>query len=620
MPEIGSLVVKLQAQTASFSTQLKKAQRDIQDLKGEDSGTAFTKMGHGAGGLRAQLGLLDNTMRGNLPMAMADLVRKFSDSALVMNALPFAATIAGFVAIVEVVERVAGRLGSLRGGLSELAIAQNAFDAATNNTMRSWHDRLLEAEAEVDNLTGNHLGALSKELQVIDDQNLDNLRSSFEQFAKEADDVFKKLEVSKLEFWNPGSKPVEDAMSQFRSQYELLLSEGNKSGAAALLKSQIEQYTALVAEMQSVNANRVSASSWAPDYDAKGKRYDEAMQRLRAAGFGSFSGGTEVAAQDYLRILKDIAATGAEIDSASTFQKQAKQIEAAKQEASDLEKKQNAALDRFVGPQLDQANNPYTQSLPANYINWHAAFEAGAPPEMPLGKLTDLSLPGVPSLNGLIEQAQQMQKQIEQAEKNIQRTTAEMFRSFNSSFIDFVDHGGSAFKMLQSLGEGFVNSMIKGLAEWGEKYIATQALMALAGKSFAEQSAAQAEAANLRKQLSSAKAAASSAMTTVGFPLDLVVGPIVFAAALAFERGGKIPGAGAVPIIGHGGETVVTKALTDRVERAEGRGGSSGAAQLHVHYSPTIHGNSDAGIERMLQEHGHVFQRHIASQVRRMNR
>ena len=41
---------------------------------------------------------------------------------------------------------------------------------------------------------------------------------------------------------------------------------------------------------------------------------------------------------------------------------------------------------------------------------------------------------------------------------------------------------------------------------------------------------------------------------------------------MAFERGGSIPGTGPVPIVGHGGETVVTKALTDRVAASEGRG------------------------------------------------
>jgi hypothetical protein len=37
---------------------------------------------------------------------------------------------------------------------------------------------------------------------------------------------------------------------------------------------------------------------------------------------------------------------------------------------------------------------------------------------------------------------------------------------------------------------------------------------------------------------------------------------------MAYEQGGEIPGAGPVPIIAHGGETVVTKALTERVRHA----------------------------------------------------
>jgi hypothetical protein len=102
-------------------------------------------------------------------------------------------------------------------------------------------------------------------------------------------------------------------------------------------------------------------------------------------------------------------------------------------------------------------------------------------------------------------------------------------------------------------------------------------------------------------------------------------GAAAFAAVMSFEEGGKIPGsavgsAGAVPIIGHQGETVVTKALTDRVEAAE-RGGNNGSSGPHTwNFSPQIHAMDAEGVDRVLAKHSSVFQRHVAATMRRMNK
>jgi len=79
---------------------------------------------------------------------------------------------------------------------------------------------------------------------------------------------------------------------------------------------------------------------------------------------------------------------------------------------------------------------------------------------------------------------------------------------------------------------------------------------------------------------------------------------------MAFEKGGKIPGEGAVPILAHGGETVVTKALTDRVERSESSGNAH-AGNMNVNYSPTYHGQYNEG------EHQRRFDRSMKDLARR---
>jgi hypothetical protein len=111
------------------------------------------------------------------------------------------------------------------------------------------------------------------------------------------------------------------------------------------------------------------------------------------------------------------------------------------------------------------------------------------------------------------------------------------------------------------------------------------------------------------------------------WPIDMgapAFGASMMASAMgmaAFEEGGKIPGAGAVPILGHGGETVVTRALTDRVETAEGRGSNS-RGEMHMHnvFAPNIQALDSEGVDRILVKHGTTFQRHITSAMRKMNR
>ena len=77
-------------------------------------------------------------------------------------------------------------------------------------------------------------------------------------------------------------------------------------------------------------------------------------------------------------------------------------------------------------------------------------------------------------------------------------------------------------------------------------------------------------------------------MDHVPFPANAVLAPIAagaaFAGVMAFEQGGDIPGTGPQHIIGHGGESVVTKALSDRVKESEGRGGKRPSTiQFHIH-------------------------------------
>lgn len=136
----------------------------------------------------------------------------------------------------------------------------------------------------------------------------------------------------------------------------------------------------------------------------------------------------------------------------------------------------------------------------------------------------------------------------------------------------------------------------------------------------------QMQAIDRKKELMDAKMAAKDAfkwvMSDVPFPVNAVLAPLAaagaFAAVMAFEEGGKIPGSGPVPIIGHGGETVVTKALTDRVERNELNNTTSHVSN-DKHYHIDARG-ADAGVEnRVLRAIAISEERAVARSVSAVN-
>jgi len=132
------------------------------------------------------------------------------------------------------------------------------------------------------------------------------------------------------------------------------------------------------------------------------------------------------------------------------------------------------------------------------------------------------------------------------------------------------------------------------------------------------------EDAAARERMIDAKSSAVSAfkwvMQDVPFPFNAALAPVAAAAAfagiMAFEHGGEIPGSGPVPIMAHGGEHVVTKALNDQVKNSHGRGGGGHTVNVHT----TIHAVDAAGFEKLLDKHATVVQRHVTGQLRKMNR
>jgi hypothetical protein len=101
------------------------------------------------------------------------------------------------------------------------------------------------------------------------------------------------------------------------------------------------------------------------------------------------------------------------------------------------------------------------------------------------------------------------------------------------------------------------------------------------------------------------KAAAATFSWATGY-----VGPVIAAALAAgaftatlalgaFDTGGIIPGSGAVPILGHGGERVLTQGQTQTFDRMVNNMTSTqtNSPKVTLHYAPTIHGGDSHALQ-----------------------
>jgi len=137
--------------------------------------------------------------------------------------------------------------------------------------------------------------------------------------------------------------------------------------------------------------------------------------------------------------------------------------------------------------------------------------------------------------------------------------------------------------------------------------------------------AATVEAVQERQKMKDAAEAARKAYVAVSaIP---VVGPFLapiaaagaFAAVEAFEQGGIVGGRGAVPILAHAGERVLTQSQTTNFEKMVNSSSSSSSQANHFHYAPQISGIDGASVAGMARKHGSTFTREAMRQLRLSN-
>jgi len=278
------LSVDLKTKTAAFATGMADAARSARgafaDIKSsaKEGGEAVGKSAINA---QQALGVLTNALRGDVENALADVIREMSHTSVVMAALPFAAAAGGALLLVNVATEVAAKVKEWREAQEKLTAEQMRFGTAVNESFQGLDARFIQAEQRADELRNDHLGALSKALELIDHASMQDLVKEFDTIAKAAERTFKLLEGH----WYTlgiGSAGASHALDIFKTKYDNLLSQGKDAEASDLLKGTRDSAQKVLDAQQAMKNSRQGGGLFGPvvDYTAQYK----ALAVLRAAG------------------------------------------------------------------------------------------------------------------------------------------------------------------------------------------------------------------------------------------------------------------------------------------------------------------------------------------------
>src|SRR5580698_6774352 len=226
------LSVDLQTKTATFQSGMADAAKSARGAFAEIKSGAG-QMGGAVGGsmMEARHGvmLLGEEFGIHLPRSLTMFIASIGPVGAAMEAaFPFLAIAVGATLLIEALVKVheAGE---------KVTEEQGKLGTAIRNAFNQLDDKILQAGIRADELRNNHIGALAKQLELIDHQSMAELVHSFEEVAKAADVVFGDLKSHWFTF-GIGATGAKHALDQFQNQYDSLLSQGKDKDASDLLK------------------------------------------------------------------------------------------------------------------------------------------------------------------------------------------------------------------------------------------------------------------------------------------------------------------------------------------------------------------------------------------------
>jgi hypothetical protein len=278
---VWSLSVDLSTKTAVFTTGLsdaaKAARGSFQEIK-----SGAREMGRATSGsmMEARHGvmLLGEEFGIRLPRALTTFIASIGPVGAAMEAaFPFLAIIVGATLLLE-------HLSKLKEAGQQLTNSQLNFGTTVANVLNGLNDKLLQAGIRADELRGDHLAALNKELQAIDHQSMDDLVRAFDAISKASDKTFADLKTSWYQ-WSAGSAGAKNALEAFKAQYESLLAQGKNKEANDLLAG-TRQSAEHVLELQKQIRDNQTTTGTHGTHQGDYTKFEQAANELKRQGIG----------------------------------------------------------------------------------------------------------------------------------------------------------------------------------------------------------------------------------------------------------------------------------------------------------------------------------------------
>lgn len=648
MPTVGTLTVNLEANTAAFTSDLGKAGDGLQEL-GKKSKEASEEMDFSMREARGSLMLVSEEVGVHIPRHLQALIAAIPGvGEAFATMLPLVGVFAAIAVLAELITKAAEAKEKLAEGFAKMDLAaQEAFNHVD--------DQMLRVSIRADELAGNHLAALREKLLQIDRATLNEIADQFKKLAGAADETFKNLETHWYSM-HVGSEGAKHALAEFQTQYQSLLASGKDQAASDLLKGTLDSAQKSLAAMESagfvakglgeVSKQGVAAQrAWVDtlqyqltlqqkikDVGEGDKQNDKTDERIHSLEqlMKAYDHVLEMEKRDAEEVKK-LATENTEI-TAATAREETRWIDqtvAARHKATE-EAKRNT--EEYIAGVKQSAQEELTMDkLLIAAAEEKARMQAvmtgkgsGSQAEIEgINAITNAELAALDKQIAALDASDAKQLQIIQEFENKKKQLIQQSDNQITQIRDqaaekqYQDINRAETQIANSIAQNMAKGILEGknLAKSFEKMGAEMIESALTH-------VLELETIDGRMRLSDAKTAAAnayksaSAIPVVGPVLAPVWAAAAFAGVMAFEAGGEIPGSGPVPIIAHGGETVVTRALTEQVKNggAGGRGGHTIAPVYH------INAIDSEGMAAALQKHEAVFVAHLHSVLRKYNR
>jgi hypothetical protein len=643
---VGTLTVDLVANTATFTADLGKAGNSLDGL-GKSAAAAGETMDYSMREARGSMALFGEEVGVHIPRHLQTLIAEIPGVGLAFETmLPLVGVVAAIAIIVKLIEKHKEATEAMAANSASLA---SYMDAGATNTKI----KLLELSKEMDELRGDHAAALIAELKTLDAQTLQHLGQEFDDLAKRGDKAFDNLTKKEASFWFGGNwssaaAQVKADLDKYNLGLDDLVKHGTQAQVVASVMQHLTDVTAALAKEQALEAKETGhkdrvealkqelslASDLAQKYQEGAavedgqKTRDAAKEQIKveAAAAAEFKKSSEIMHRAMEERKKDAeeAAKSAiqwaniseELDRAVAENKKKTGEEWLKenQRLSEEEGKQTLAMAKLTEAAQGEAAR-HALAMRTATAAQATALEIAASKERLQVETAGLDAE-LAALNAAGTKDIAKVREIEDKKTQVIReATNEQTKIRDAALLK---QQQDTMRVETKIADDISKTLTQGILESKNM-----------GQAFKKMGAEMLEAAmetamkmvllNKFGQLSDAKAAATaaykSAIKAYPAPENMVLGvaqaAAAFAGAMSFESGGEIPGAGPVPIIGHGGETVVTKALTDQVRGSTGKSGGT------FHFSNNVSAIDATGVDAMMKQHEHVIAARVTSILRK---